>query len=271
MILPLAPLARQLSVLLDDPAVTLDRIAVAIDVGVDPKAQPESVTLGHLDELAHRWQGAGPATSHDVMAHVFGALGFVPNTRRYYSVSNSLLGRVVEHRTGIPLSLAVVAIAIGHRMGVDLVPVGMPAHFLIGEAVEPGSEPTRWFDPFAAGGELDAAGAKAIFDSLTPAASEFSAQMLGATPVPFVAARMLANIRNAASRAGDLVTFTAATELLAGLPGVGVVELRNLAHVLSSAGRHERAAAVYRWLAASDGPNAEEHAQQAARHAAFNN
>lgn len=270
-ILPLSSHARHLSSLLDDPAVTLDRVAAAIEVGVDPKAPPEHTPLEVLDQLAGQRQLAGSPNSQDVMAHVFGALGFVPNTGRYHSVANSLLSRVLEQRAGIPLSLAVVTIAIGHRMGVELVPVGMPAHFLIGEAVEPGSAPTRWFDPFGGGRQLDVAGAKAIFDSLTPAASEFSAQMLGATPVPFVAARMLANIRNAASRAGDLATYTAASELLLGLPGVGVVECRLLARVLSSAGRHERAAEVYRWLAANDGPNAEAHAQQSARHAAFNN
>lgn len=205
------------------------------------------------------------------MEHVYGALGFAPNVERYYALANSMLSQVLETRRGIPLTLAIVGICIGRRLGVELVPVGMPAHFLIGQADRAGAEPSRWFDPFGGGRELDAAAAAAIFDSLTPPTSEFSPAMLVATPLPFVAARMVANIRNAASRSGDLAAFTAASELLIGLPGAGVAEFRQLAPVLAAAGRHERAAEVYRWLASTDDVHSEQHARRAARHAAHNN
>ncbi len=205
------------------------------------------------------------------MGYVFGELGFAPNTSNYYSLSNSLLHKVLELRRGNPISLAIVAIEIGKRMGVELVPVGMPAHFLIGLASEPDGAPNRWFDPFAAGRELRASDARELFDAITPAASEFSVLMLGETPLPFVAGRVLANIKNAAVRSGDIPAFVAASELVLGLPGSGVNEYRTLVRALGSSGRHDRAVEVYEWLAENDPEHELEHRRALTRHAASRN
>jgi regulator of sirC expression with transglutaminase-like and TPR domain len=222
-----------------------------------------------LDDLA---AGAPPVSdAADVMGYVFGVLGFAPNASNYYSLANSLIHKVLEHRRGNPISLAIVAIEVGKRIGVALVPVGMPAHFLIGHATEPGGQPDRWFDPFAAGRELRAGDARAIFDALTPAESEFSILMLGETPVGFVAGRILANIKNAAVRSGDIPAFIAATELVLGLPGSGVNEYRALVRALGSSGRHDRAVAVFEWLAENDAEHELDHRQAAMRHAAHRN
>ncbi len=205
------------------------------------------------------------------MGYVFGELGFSPNASNYYALSNSLLHRVLESRRGNPISLAIVAIEIGRRRGVKLVPVGMPAHFLIGLASEPVGEPGRWFDPFAAGRELRAADARAIFDAIMPPASEFSVSMLSETPLPFVAGRILANLKNAAIRSGDIPTFIAASELVLGLPGSGVNEYRALVRALGSSGRHDRAVEVHEWLVENDPEHELEHRQAALRHAAHRN
>ena len=265
----LTPHARHLRSLLENPLVSLDRVAAAIAVGVDRSAPPEFEPLQMLDGLA---ADAPPVQAPpEVMSYVFGDLGFAPNASNYYSMSNSMLYKVLENRRGNPISLAIVAIEIGKRVGVEMVPVGMPAHFLIGYAAQPGGQPDRWFDPFAAGRELRAEDARSIFDAITPAESEFSALMLRETPLPFVAGRILANIKNAAVRSGDIPAFIAATELILGLPGSGVNEYRALVRALGSSGRHDRAVEVYRWLADNDPEHELEHREAANRHAAHRN
>ena len=246
-------------------------MAAAIGGGVDPKAPSEASVLSELDTLAARWSGASEATSRAVMEYVYGELGFTPNTNNYYALDNSLLHRVLRARRANPISLAIIGIEIGRRLGVDLVPVGMPGHFLIGERLKLDGEPMRWFDPFAAGKELMVADAKRIFEAITSPESEFSALMLGATPPAFVANRILANIRNSAVRSGNISSFALASELKLGIPGAGVQEFKELARIVASSGRHDRAVTVFNWLAQNDLTEAREHLAQAQFHLAHLN
>src|SRR5881394_2873843 len=57
-------------------------------------------------------------------------LGFRGNSEDYYDPRNSFLNDVLERRIGIPISLAVVLIETGARLGVALEGVGFPGHFL---------------------------------------------------------------------------------------------------------------------------------------------
>lgn len=50
---------------------------------------------------------------------------------RYYEEENSALDTVLRRRSGIPISLAVVVIGIGERLGVDTVGINFPGHFLV--------------------------------------------------------------------------------------------------------------------------------------------
>ncbi len=63
--------------------------------------------------------------------YLFGEQAFRGNTRNYYETDNSYLNRVLDRRTGIPISLSVVYLLIGHRLNLPLVGVGMPGHFLV--------------------------------------------------------------------------------------------------------------------------------------------
>jgi regulator of sirC expression with transglutaminase-like and TPR domain len=56
---------------------------------------------------------------------------FRGNTADYYSPRNSFLHHVLDERTGIPISLALVYMEVGRRVGFPLFGVGMPGHFLL--------------------------------------------------------------------------------------------------------------------------------------------
>lgn len=79
------------------------------------------------------------------------ACGFHGNMADYYDAENSFLSSVMARRTGIPLTLAVVYIETGRQIGLPLVGIGMPMHFLVGYRTDRG---WRYMDPFYGGREV---------------------------------------------------------------------------------------------------------------------
>jgi regulator of sirC expression with transglutaminase-like and TPR domain len=92
--------------------------------------------LGRLDALADRLRGAVDAANDErgrVEALCRGLCvseGFVGNRADYYDPRNSYLNEVLERRTGIPITLAIVYLEVAQRLGVHAVGVGFPGHFL---------------------------------------------------------------------------------------------------------------------------------------------
>jgi len=57
--------------------------------------------------------------------------GFAPSVDNYYDPRNSFLNEVLERRVGIPLSLSILYIEVGRRIGLPLQGVSFPGHFLV--------------------------------------------------------------------------------------------------------------------------------------------
>ncbi len=62
---------------------------------------------------------------------LFGELGFRGNEQNYYDPRNSYLNEVIDRRTGIPITLAVVMMAVARRAGLPVEGIGFPGHFLV--------------------------------------------------------------------------------------------------------------------------------------------
>jgi regulator of sirC expression with transglutaminase-like and TPR domain len=82
---------------------------------------------------------------------LFEELGFRGNVEAYDDADNSYLNRVVERRTGIPISLGLVYLEVGRAIGLRLAGVGFPSHFLVKLAL---SEGALLIDAFAGGAVL---------------------------------------------------------------------------------------------------------------------
>ncbi|MER3424324.1 MAG: hypothetical protein C4293_14980 [Nitrospiraceae bacterium] len=63
--------------------------------------------------------------------YLFNEQGFRGNSKNYYEVDNSYLNRVIDRRTGIPISLSIVYLLVGRRIGLPVFGIGMPGHFLV--------------------------------------------------------------------------------------------------------------------------------------------
>lgn len=124
------------------PTLDVDRCVARID-GLAAGARPH-VTL---DLSPHEAANA-------LAAWLYGPAGFRGNTEDYYDPRNSFLSDVLDRRTGIPITLAVVLIETAARVGLRLDGVGFPGHFLVRVADAP--RPT-FLDPFDRGRPVDGA------------------------------------------------------------------------------------------------------------------
>ncbi len=80
--------------------------------------------------------------------HLFGELQFFGNIDDYYDPRNSYLNEVLDRRTGIPLTLSIIYMEIGRRLGLRLQGVLFPGHFLVKLKVKRGQ---LVIDPFIGG------------------------------------------------------------------------------------------------------------------------
>src|SRR3989441_5604549 len=117
-----------------DPAPSrrqLDDLAAAVRPRLYPQASPE-------------------AAAAELAGYLFRECGFRGNREEYYDPRNSYLNDVLERRLGIPITLSVVLIETGARLGLPIEGVGFPGHFLVRLA---GSRRPLLLDPFFGGRE----------------------------------------------------------------------------------------------------------------------
>jgi regulator of sirC expression with transglutaminase-like and TPR domain len=127
--------------------------------------------LGEIERLAARLRGRLPERD-DAEARVaalneflFAELGFAGNEAHYYDPRNSYLNEVLDRRTGIPLTLSVLYMEIGRRVGLALEGVSFPGHFLVRLQL-PGA--LLVLDPFAGGEPQSAAALRARLRRVIP-------------------------------------------------------------------------------------------------------
>ncbi len=156
-----------------------------------PPALPVPHRLGQFSRLfADRW-------------------GFRGNRDDYYDPRNSLLNDVLDRRTGIPITLAVVYMEIGRRAGLDLVGVGMPGHFLVGCR----DRRDLFVDAFCEGALLTPADCAARLRELRPDAV-FRPEFLEPVGPRIILTRILNNLLAIYGRAENFVKELAMIEMI---------------------------------------------------------
>ncbi len=179
--------------------------------------------------------------------HLFDGMGFTGNVADYYDPDNSFLNVVVRRRVGLPITLSVLGIAIGRRLGLNLVGVGLPGHFLLRHDV-PGELPV-FVDPFADGRVLDRAGCIERFKAVNGLDAPFVESYLDPVGPRAILGRMLANLRAIYASQGELDSLAWVFALRLAIPGTPAIERRELARVLGSTGQFVEAAEVLEGLA----------------------
>lgn len=202
-------------------AARFEQIMSGRDVMLDEACLAVSGALrGPLDEI--EWiaridllAGECPTpTAEGVARYLFGELGFRGDQSTYYDWRNSCLDLVIARRVGIPLTLSILMIEVAQRLGVRLVGVGMPAHFLVGDA----SDPTRFFDPFSGGAPLDVDDVRALFERVTQGKIPWNDSFLEPSDARSMLIRLLNNLRSIFHGRRDAVRLGIVMQLRAALP-----------------------------------------------------
>ncbi len=130
--------------------IPLTEAALAIAQDVDPRLDLAAMQ-SDIDRLAATLKARLPADAGQVHKlrllnrYFFDELGFAGNANDYYDPDNSYLPRVLQRRRGIPISLAILFMEIGHQIGLPLRGVSFPGHFLVKLKVRAGD---IYLDPF---------------------------------------------------------------------------------------------------------------------------
>jgi len=143
----------------DDARIDLAHACLMIAQDAYPELALERY-LGDIERMAMRLRNRLPQTygaEERVAAlnqFLFEELGYCGNTEEYYDPRNSYLNEVLDRRTGIPITLAVLYMVLGRRIGLPLEGVSFPGHFLVRLRLRAGM---LVLDPFAGGMPLSEA------------------------------------------------------------------------------------------------------------------
>ena len=131
---------------------------------------------------------------------LFTQLSFRGNSENYFDARNSFLNEVLERRTGIPITLAVIYLEVARRLGLQLFGVGMPGHFLV-KHVDENDE--ILLDPFHAGRLLSEDDCFRMILQMYQGNLVFQRSYLNAVSKKQILVRMLQNLKGIYARAGD--------------------------------------------------------------------
>jgi regulator of sirC expression with transglutaminase-like and TPR domain len=107
-----------------------------------------------IDDLARRLRAQVPEDSSGAQRilalnrFLFEQQGFSPNVENYFDPRNSFLNDVLERRVGIPITLSILYMEVGRRIGLQLHGVSFPGHFLVKCKLDDG---TAILDPYCGG------------------------------------------------------------------------------------------------------------------------
>jgi regulator of sirC expression with transglutaminase-like and TPR domain len=186
---------RSLNYELETGALLLSRtVSPGLDVGE---------CCATLDQIAARCREltALPASTREqcriINRVLFHEWGFHGNVENYTDPLNSLIDQVLTRRTGIPLTMSTVYLLVADRLGLELEPVGLPGHFIVGCFSE---KKPFFIDPFDKGIFLDTDEVFALLraNKIVPKSTD-----LMPTPIREVLCRNCRNLVNHYRAGGD--------------------------------------------------------------------
>ena len=173
-------------------------IAVEEYPGLDVEAY-----LRQIDELATGVQQRLPAqagledTLITLNQFLFVEQGFSGDTENYDDPRNSFLNEVLDRKRGIPITLSIIYMEVGRRLGLPLKGVSFPGHFLVKFATREGEVV---LDPFSGGNLLSKEDLEEILEETYGPAESVNApleRLLTAAGKKDILVRVLRNLKGA--------------------------------------------------------------------------
>jgi regulator of sirC expression with transglutaminase-like and TPR domain len=219
------------------------------------------VYLRRLDELARRSgvarAGEPVGRLHRLREYLFGELGFAGNRDDYFDPANSFLNDVLERRLGIPITLSLVLIEVGRRVGLTIEGIGLPGHFVTGVGA---GDARILLDPFNGGAVVTVEQCRALAGRALGRPVELTdAHLTPVDPRQFLT-RMLANLKGIYCRREDWARVIRVIDRLLVVNPECLGELRDRGTARANLGETQRGLADWeRYL--HESPNAPDHDQ----------
>ena len=232
-------LAEQLAAAADRPGPDLAAPAFLIARVEYPHLDPGPY-LDRIDEFGDAaFQRVAEDTGHDgplagrvdtINRYVFNELGFYGNREQYDDPRNSCLNEVLDRRTGIPISLALVYIEIARRAGLRAEGINFPGHFLVRVLHDLHTDdPDEGLivDPFHGGAILNEADCRALLHRHMGEDAAFEPHLLARATRRHILVRMLLNLKRIYVRWRSFPQARMITDLLLAISPSAMSELRD--------------------------------------------
>ncbi len=174
----------------------------------------------------------------EVLQTLYGRRKLSGNGDAYYDPRNSFLNDVLDRGVGIPLTLGIVLLEVGWRLGLPLEGVNFPGHFLVRYA---GSEVQLLVDPFDKGRIRFEDEAQQLLDRGYGGVVAMRSAFLRPATKRDMLMRLLTNLKGIYTKIGDDRRALAVVERLLMIRPTAPVESRSRGLLLARLGRHEEA------------------------------
>jgi regulator of sirC expression with transglutaminase-like and TPR domain len=117
--------------------------------------------VARMDEMAEELKRTLPenATEQQRLValdkYLFEQLGMRGSQSEYYTRSNSYLNEVIDDREGLPITISVVYMELAKRVGLKVVGVGLPGHFVVRFEPTDSSQASEVIDAFDHGRRMN--------------------------------------------------------------------------------------------------------------------
>ena len=175
----------------------------------------------------------------EVIQTLYGRRKLSGNRDAYDDPRNSFLNDVLDRGVGIPLTLGIVLLEVGWRLGLPLEGVNFPGHFLVRFA---SSEVRLLVDPFDSGKIRFEDEAQQLLDQGYGGMVSMRSAFLRPAGKRDMLTRLLTNLKRIYTRIGDDRRALAVVERLLMIRPTAPVESRSRGLLLARLGRHEEAA-----------------------------
>lgn len=189
--------------------VPLDLAALALVIPITGSCNVDD-SLRQLDSFAEEARAlAGEYASREALLDslrvvLFQRHGFRGNSEDYYNPDNCFLNRVLETRRGMPITLSLVMIEVGRRLGLPMAGIGLPCHFVVAYLWKEGM---RYFDPFAGGVERTREECRDLVGSISGGSMEVEDAHFVPVSTSHFLARMLCNLRSIYKQRGEFTNL----------------------------------------------------------------
>ena len=127
--------------------------------------------------------------------------GDAGNEEDYYNPRNSYLNEVLDRRLGIPISLSVLYQAVAEPLGLSMIGLNLPAHFML-RVVD--GERTWFVDPFDVGAVMSREACERMLSERLQQPVDLTDAMTAACPAAVVVTRMLRNLKSIYLNSDDI-------------------------------------------------------------------